>query len=133
MPVIQRINLGAADFAHLDWTDPANAPPQSARPFRCTAQRVVFDIIGKADTTEDGASVDVGAMVVDGFLWFADGDRRGVTVIETGGSPLSTRIRLEAQGEIRAEARINLTLTGVAIAACEVRLVSGGRLLQGAI
>jgi|SRR5690606_17295309 len=127
--LIRRLVL-SGDFADDDWTDPANAPPDTARPIKCTSCPMVFALQGRESEDADAAVVDVGALEVDAYVAtkLGDGYVRGKTLVEAD-SALSARIKLvatEAQpGDI---VRLNLTLTGVdTLPVLDVHLLSGGR------
>ncbi len=136
-PMGQLIFRGAlsGDFSHADWTNPANPPPDSARPFRVTATSVVFDIIGKASTAEGAAEVDVGGLTIDAWIAYETGTggfRRETSIVESSGQPLTTRIRLVSTEAVPGEVgRFHLALTNVgALTAVDVELVAGGRRLR---
>ncbi len=134
----------SGDYADLDWTDPANTPPASARPFKSTSREVIFELVGRASTDNDAAEVDLGALEVDAWLGYesralrdptdpSQGKviRRGLSSVEATMATIPGRVRMVASDVTPGTTcRLNLTLTIVgALVGLEVVLVEGGRLL----
>ena len=138
---IRRLNLSTFT-GDTDWTDPANAPPDSARRFKIVAADVMFEIVCLDGTAPTAEQVAPGSLEVDGWVGYegpslpvAGGDpaptiRRGQSIVEAGAAALSTAIRFVASdADVGGVGRLNLTFTGAGPAAVEVRVVSGARLL----
>jgi len=137
--ILRRLKL-SGDYSDADWTNPANAPPDNARPFKATRDKIVFELIARTGTGDDADEVDIGALQVDAWVGF-EGElrepgnpaagrtiRRGLTVVEATNSTIPGRVRLLASdAEVGGVGRLNLALTGVAIPALHVKIISGAR------
>jgi len=129
--IVRQLVISPGPFADTDWLDPAIMPPDSARRFRITGDRLQFALRGRASTAPDAAIVSLGTMTVDAYVAVeldGGGRSRDKTVVEIEGSTLPGQVLLQSDLHSRGRiGRLHLTLTDVSAPVVEALLLAGGR------
>lgn len=141
MPSLRTFAPGGATWTDADLIDPTTDIPGYMKAIRATSTEVVFDVYGKA-TTSDTTTVSVGAMTIDAYMAWESSDavapgssppsterpdmRRGQALAEAG--PVAPGVtRIIAEAELGAVGWIRLDLAAISAPVLEVVVVRGGR------